>query len=433
MPAEIWVGTDSGVVQLTRDGGKTWKDVTPSGLPAWGKVASVDASALDAGTAYVAVDAHRRDEFSPRLYRDARLRCDLDGDRVGSARRTVHDGGARGSRAARSPLRRHRLRRRSCRSTTAVTGSRSALNLPTAWVGDLAVHGNDLVAATQGRALWVLDDVTPLRQLVAGDRRRARPSLRAGDGDPRARQREPRHAASARDSDRAQSADRRRDRLRRRLRADRGPMTTRDPGRARLGRARLRERCGPTEKVEARRYFTEHWLRSSEAPETDAGTPSVRLGPAVRARRRRRSTSTRWQAVDDEDTPTEPRGPLAASRAIHGAADGGRKDGPSSRSSSARIRGSPFRSRCVRGEARPSAEASSPRWSSSFETLEAGARWRRAHPSPAPASRAVTRPRGIRLARSRPISRGRTAHSRHDAEPARRGRRTGDGGRRRRP
>ncbi|MDE3154934.1 MAG: glycosyl hydrolase, partial [Acidobacteriota bacterium] len=56
---QIWVGTDDGLVQLTRDGGKTWQNVTPKGLPEWAKVSLIEASPFDAGTAYVAVDAHK--------------------------------------------------------------------------------------------------------------------------------------------------------------------------------------------------------------------------------------------------------------------------------------------------------------------------------------------------------------------------------------
>src|SRR5581483_5164152 len=64
---EIWIGTDDGLIQLTRDGGKHWQNITPTKLvPAWAKVASVDLSALDAGTAYVAIDNHRQDDFRPR-------------------------------------------------------------------------------------------------------------------------------------------------------------------------------------------------------------------------------------------------------------------------------------------------------------------------------------------------------------------------------
>src|SRR5262249_28481611 len=64
---EIWAGTDDGNLQLTRDGGKSWRNVTPKGLPSWGMVSSIDARGA-AGTAYVAVDNHRQDEFKPHVF-----------------------------------------------------------------------------------------------------------------------------------------------------------------------------------------------------------------------------------------------------------------------------------------------------------------------------------------------------------------------------
>ena len=65
----IWIGTDDGQVRLTQDAGKSWRDVTPKDVPVWAKIATVDVSALDAGTAYIAVDNHRQDDFTPRAFR----------------------------------------------------------------------------------------------------------------------------------------------------------------------------------------------------------------------------------------------------------------------------------------------------------------------------------------------------------------------------
>ena len=66
---EIWVGTDDGLIQRTKDGGKTWKNVTPKGLPAWSKISTLDVSPLEPDVVYAAVDAHRRDDFTPHVYR----------------------------------------------------------------------------------------------------------------------------------------------------------------------------------------------------------------------------------------------------------------------------------------------------------------------------------------------------------------------------
>ena len=161
----IWIGMDDGGVQLTRDAGKTWTNVTPKGLPAWGRVSSVDASALDPATAYIAVDNHRQDDFRPMIWRTHDF---------GKSWTSITEGlpvdhflGA----VRADPIQRGLL----------YAGTEQGVymslddgdhwrslqrNLPNAIVNDLAVHGDDLIAATQGRAIWVLDDVAPLRQMA---------------------------------------------------------------------------------------------------------------------------------------------------------------------------------------------------------------------------------------------------------------------------
>jgi photosystem II stability/assembly factor-like uncharacterized protein len=161
----IWVGTDSGLIQLTSDGGQHWRDVTPPALKPWEKVSAVDASALDPATAYAAVDDHRQDDFRPHVFRthdygktwtevDAGLPTGEDvpvvrADTVRSG--LLYAGTAEGAYVSLDDGDHWQSLR---------------LNLPHARVNDLLVHGNDLIAATQGRAIWVLDDVTPLRQLT---------------------------------------------------------------------------------------------------------------------------------------------------------------------------------------------------------------------------------------------------------------------------
>ena len=163
---EIWVGTDDGLVQLTRDGGKHWKNVTPKGLPAWAKISTLDVSALQPGTAYAAVDTHRQDDFSPHVWRT---------HDYGARWTDISAGLPKGSFVA-------VVRADPVRAGLLYAGTDQGVfvsfddgahwqslqrNLPTAWVRDLLVHGNDLIAATQGRAIWILDDVTPLRQASA--------------------------------------------------------------------------------------------------------------------------------------------------------------------------------------------------------------------------------------------------------------------------
>jgi photosystem II stability/assembly factor-like uncharacterized protein len=163
---EIWIGTDNGRIQLTRDSGASWSAITPKGVPDWAKISSLDVSALDAGTAYAAVDNHRQDDFRPRILRTR------DYGKTWTAVTNGLPDGHFVSVVRADPLRRGLL----------YAGTDAGVyvsfddgadwqplqrNLPVAWVRDLLVHGNDLIAATQGRAIWVLDDVTPLRQLDA--------------------------------------------------------------------------------------------------------------------------------------------------------------------------------------------------------------------------------------------------------------------------
>ncbi|MEO8504129.1 MAG: hypothetical protein ABI609_09550 [Acidobacteriota bacterium] len=160
----VWVGTDNGRVQLTRDDGKTWTNVTPPGLKDWSQVAAIDASPTDSATAYVAATRYRLDDFDPYVYAThdfGKTWSRIDGDLPRGTRVNVvrQDPAHRGLLYA------------GTRTGVAVSfddgehWSTLSLNLPTTAVNDIAVHGTDVILATQGRALWVLDDVTPLRYL----------------------------------------------------------------------------------------------------------------------------------------------------------------------------------------------------------------------------------------------------------------------------
>jgi photosystem II stability/assembly factor-like uncharacterized protein len=162
----IWVGTDSGLIQLTRDDGQHWQNVTPPALRPWEKVSTIDASPRDPATAYAAVDAHRQDDFHPHVLRthdygktwteiDTGLPANQDVPvvRTDSVRGgLLYAGTSQGVYVSLDDGDHWQSLR---------------LNLPHARVNDLLVHGDDLIAGTQGRAIWVLDDVTPLRQLSA--------------------------------------------------------------------------------------------------------------------------------------------------------------------------------------------------------------------------------------------------------------------------
>jgi len=160
----IWVGTDDGTVQVTRDNGKTWHDVTPVGLPGWSKVGIIEASHVDANTAYAAVERHRVNDFAPYIYRTR------DG---GKSWQTIVSGLPAGAfvNAIREDPMRAGLLYAGTESGVAVSFDAGdhwqALqqNLPTVSVRDLIVHDGSLAIATHGRGFWILDDLAPLREL----------------------------------------------------------------------------------------------------------------------------------------------------------------------------------------------------------------------------------------------------------------------------
>ncbi len=166
---EVWVGTDSGLIQRTRDGGKTWDNLTPAALPEWGTVARIDPSPLNRDVAYVAVDLHRANRFEPLLLKTR------DGGKSWS---TINNGLPPGEFTAvvRADPKQDGLLYAGTDRGVYVSINDGAdwqplsNGLPVAWVRDLRVVGNDLAIATQGRALWILDDVVRLRDLAAGQR-----------------------------------------------------------------------------------------------------------------------------------------------------------------------------------------------------------------------------------------------------------------------
>jgi photosystem II stability/assembly factor-like uncharacterized protein len=160
----IWAGTDDGLIHLTRDGGKTWRDVTPPALTSWSKVSMLEASRFDAGTAYAAINRFRLDDLRPHVYRTRDS---------GATWTEIVKGlpeNAPVNSVREDPVRKGLLyaatERGVCVSFDDGESWQSLqLNLPATSVRDLVVHGDDLVVGTHGRSFWILDDVTPLRQL----------------------------------------------------------------------------------------------------------------------------------------------------------------------------------------------------------------------------------------------------------------------------
>ena len=161
---EIWVGTNNGIVQLTRDSGATWQNVSPPGLAALSQISLIEASHFDAGTAYAAVDRHEENDFHAHFYRTHDFGKTWQETSAG-----IPDGSF--ARVVREDPMRKGLLYAGTENAAYVSfdegdhWSSLQLNMPTTSVRDLVVHGDDLVAATYGRAFWILDDVTPLRQI----------------------------------------------------------------------------------------------------------------------------------------------------------------------------------------------------------------------------------------------------------------------------
>jgi photosystem II stability/assembly factor-like uncharacterized protein len=158
----IWAGTDDGLIHVTRDGGKSWENVSPPDLTPWSKLAQIDASHFDTATAYAAVNRFRLDDLRPYIYR-------------------THDSGATWKKIVTGlpdePV--NTVREDPERKGLLFAGTERSvyvsfddgdhwqslkLNLPPTSIRDLVVHNDDIVVGTHGRSFWILDNITPLRQ-----------------------------------------------------------------------------------------------------------------------------------------------------------------------------------------------------------------------------------------------------------------------------
>ena len=163
---DLWVGTDDGRIWRTRDEGGRWTEVTPKALTAWSKVGLLEASRFDADTAYAAVDRHRLDDSRPYIYRTR------DGGATWTAAARGIPDGSFVNAVREDPVRRGLLYAATEKGVYVSfddgEGWQSLqLNLPVTSVRDIDVHGDDVVIGTHGRAFWILDGVTPLRQIDA--------------------------------------------------------------------------------------------------------------------------------------------------------------------------------------------------------------------------------------------------------------------------
>ena len=161
----IWCGTDDGLIHVTKDGGKTWKNVTPPEITSWSKISLMDAGHFDANTAYAAVNRIRCDDMHPHIYK-------------------THDGGKTWKEIVNGlpndPI--NIIREDPKRKGLLFAGSERSvyvsfddgehwqslrLNMPATSIRDLVIKNDDIVVGTHGRSFWILDDITPLRQLTS--------------------------------------------------------------------------------------------------------------------------------------------------------------------------------------------------------------------------------------------------------------------------
>ncbi|PYQ27215.1 MAG: glycosyl hydrolase [Acidobacteria bacterium] len=159
----IWTGSDDGLVHVTRDNGKTWTNVTPKDAPQWIMWNAIDPSPFDKGTVYIAGTSYKSDDFRPYLFKSTDY---------GATWTKIVNGIANDhfTRVVRSDKKRKGLLFAATERGMYVSFDDGAnwqtlqLNLPIVPVTDLTVRDNDLIAATQGRAFWMIDDLSPLQQ-----------------------------------------------------------------------------------------------------------------------------------------------------------------------------------------------------------------------------------------------------------------------------
>ena len=164
-PDTVWAGTDDGYIQLTTDGGKTWKNVTPAAMTAWSKVTDIEGSYFDPQEAYAAVERHRLGDLTPYVYRTR------DGGKTWQNVSQGISANAYVQAVKPDPVRRGLLYAATEFGVYVSFNDGDQwqplqFNLPHTSARDLVVHGDSLVVATYGRGDWVLDDVSPLRQLT---------------------------------------------------------------------------------------------------------------------------------------------------------------------------------------------------------------------------------------------------------------------------
>jgi photosystem II stability/assembly factor-like uncharacterized protein len=160
----IWIGTDDGLIQLTMNDGKSWTDVTPKAMTSWSRVTMIEASHFDFNVAYASVDRHQLQDFAPYIYRtrDAgktwqKITAGLPAD--GYVHSVKEDPKRQGLLFAGTERGVH------ISFDDGESWQPFQLNLPVTSMRDFEIYENDLIVATHGRGFWVIDDISPLRQI----------------------------------------------------------------------------------------------------------------------------------------------------------------------------------------------------------------------------------------------------------------------------
>ena len=164
----MWVGSDDGLIHLTKDGGTTWENVTPTNMPEWNMINSIEPSAFDEGTCYVAATRYKLGDFTPYLYKTTDY---------GTTWTKITNGieNEHFTRVVREDPKRKGLLYAGTETGMYISFNDGAkwekfqLNLPIVPITDLAIKDNNLIVATQGRSLWLIDDLTVLHQANSSD------------------------------------------------------------------------------------------------------------------------------------------------------------------------------------------------------------------------------------------------------------------------
>ena len=160
----LWVGSDDGLIHVTKDGGQTWENVTPPNMPEWNMINSIEPSAFDEGTCYVAATRYKLGDFAPYLYKTTDY--GKSWTKITSGIEDEHF-----TRVVREDPKRKGLLYAGTETgmyisfNDGVHWEKFQLNLPIVPITDLTIKDDNLIVATQGRSVWVIDDLTVLHQL----------------------------------------------------------------------------------------------------------------------------------------------------------------------------------------------------------------------------------------------------------------------------